>query len=86
MKAGLMLGGAPDPARFGNVFTRGDPWMDRGGYDQDTFFYANLSDKRGIKRADDHFCGRECLASRNRACREQVNGSSIVRARNKTAL
>jgi hypothetical protein len=36
-------GGAPDPARFGNVFTRGDPWMDRGGYDQNTFFYANLS-------------------------------------------
>jgi hypothetical protein len=36
-------GGAPDPALFGNVFTRGDPWMDRGGSDQDTFFYANLS-------------------------------------------
>src|ERR1700737_4004495 len=36
-------GGAPDPARFGNVFTRGDPWMDRGGSDQDNFFYANLS-------------------------------------------
>lgn len=25
------------------VFTRGDPWLDRGGLDGDTFFYANLS-------------------------------------------
>jgi hypothetical protein len=38
-------GGAPDPALSagGNVFTRGDPWMDRGGFDNNTFFYANLS-------------------------------------------
>ncbi len=36
-------GGAPDPARFGNVFTRGDPWLDRGGKDKKTFFYANLA-------------------------------------------
>src|SRR5712692_10124503 len=36
-------GGAPDPALFGNVFTRGDPWMDRGGFDNLTFYYANLS-------------------------------------------
>lgn len=25
------------------VFTRGDPWLDRGGVDGDTFYYANLS-------------------------------------------
>jgi len=36
-------GGAPDPALFGNVFTRGDPWLDRGGFDILTFYYANLS-------------------------------------------
>lgn len=38
-------GGAPDPALSpgGNVFTRGDPWMDRGGVDNETFFYANLA-------------------------------------------
>ncbi len=36
-------GGAPDPALFSNVFTRGDPWMDRGGFDNLTFYYANLS-------------------------------------------
>jgi hypothetical protein len=36
-------GGAPDPKLFNNVFTRGDPWMDRGGLDNKTFFYANLS-------------------------------------------
>jgi hypothetical protein len=34
-------GGAP-PA-FNNVFTRGDPWMDRGGLDNATFYYANLA-------------------------------------------
>ena len=28
---------------FGNVFTRGDPWLDRGGPDGETFFYANLA-------------------------------------------
>jgi len=28
---------------FGNVFTRGDPWLDRGGVDAQTFFYANLA-------------------------------------------
>jgi hypothetical protein len=36
-------GGAPDPALFNNVFTRGDPWLERGGSDNLTFFYANLS-------------------------------------------
>jgi hypothetical protein len=36
-------GGAPDPTLFSNVFTRGDPWLDRGGFDNSTFFYANLS-------------------------------------------
>src|SRR2546426_2437947 len=36
-------GGAPDPALFSNVFTRGDPWQDRGGFDNLTFYYANLS-------------------------------------------
>jgi len=36
-------GGAPDPKLFNNVFTRGDPWMDRGGLDDKTFFYGNLS-------------------------------------------
>ncbi len=36
-------GGAPDPAVFNNVFTRGDPWMDRGGFDDATFYYANLA-------------------------------------------
>ncbi len=34
---------APDPKRFQNVFTRGDPWLDRGGFDGSTFFYANLA-------------------------------------------
>ncbi len=34
---------APDPKRFDDVFTRGDPWMDRGGFDGSTFFYANLA-------------------------------------------
>jgi hypothetical protein len=36
-------GGAPDPAIFDNVFTRGDPWMDRGGFDDLTFYYSNLA-------------------------------------------
>jgi len=36
-------GGAPDPAVFNNVFTRGDPWMDLGGFDVATFYYANLA-------------------------------------------
>jgi hypothetical protein len=36
-------GGAPDPALFNNVFTRGDPWLERGGADNLTIFYANLS-------------------------------------------
>jgi hypothetical protein len=34
-------GGAPP--NFDNVFTRGDPWMDRGGFDNKTFYYSNLS-------------------------------------------
>src|SRR5260370_42654559 len=36
-------GGAPNPSRFNNVFTRGDPWLDRGGVDSATVFYANLA-------------------------------------------
>jgi len=38
-------GGAPDPALSPgrNVFTRGDPWMDRGGRDNQTFYYSNLA-------------------------------------------
>lgn len=38
-------GGAPDPALSPgrNVFTRGDPWMDRGGGDNQTFYYSNLA-------------------------------------------
>jgi len=36
-------GGAPDPTIFNNVFTRGDPWMDLGGFDVATFYYANLA-------------------------------------------
>lgn len=38
-------GGAPDPALSpgDNVFTRGDPWMDRGGSDGQTFYYSNLA-------------------------------------------
>ena len=36
-------GGAPDPAVFNHVFTRGDPWMDLGGFDLATFYYANLA-------------------------------------------
>jgi len=35
-------GGAP-PAFGTNVFTRGDPWLDRGGFDNATFYYANLA-------------------------------------------
>ncbi len=38
-------GGAPPPFSSGGhtVFTRGDPWLDRGGLDNATFYYANLS-------------------------------------------
>jgi hypothetical protein len=38
-------GGAPPLFTFGGhpVFTRGDPWLDRGGLDKATFYYANLS-------------------------------------------
>src|SRR5712692_8336345 len=31
------------PPLFSNVFTRGDPWLDIGGFDNATFFYANLA-------------------------------------------
>lgn len=34
-------GGAPPV--INHVFTRGDPWMDLGGLDKNTFYYANLS-------------------------------------------
>lgn len=31
------------PPLLGHVFTRGDPWLDRGGFDGATFYYANLA-------------------------------------------
>ncbi len=34
-------GGAPPI--ISNVFTRGDPWLDSGGFDLATFYYANLA-------------------------------------------
>lgn len=34
-------GGAPPV--INHAFTRGDPWLDRGGFDNATFYYANLS-------------------------------------------
>ena len=34
-------GGGPDV--FNNILSRGDPWLDRGGFDGQTFFYANLA-------------------------------------------
>src|SRR5215467_132925 len=34
-------GGAPPV--INHAFTRGDPWLDRGGFDNVTFYYANLS-------------------------------------------
>ena len=52
-------GGAPP--NFDNVFTRGDPWMDRGGFDNKTFYYSNLSvdattgDPLGISVHRGHF-------------------------------
>jgi len=55
-------GGGPDPLGT-NVFTRGDPWMDRGGVDGMTFYYANLAiDKTtgaslGISVHRGHFSG-----------------------------
>ena len=36
-------GGAPNPNLFDHVFTRGDPWMDRGGSDDATFYYSNIA-------------------------------------------
>ncbi len=39
--ATLVDGGAPPV--INHVFTRGDPWLDRGGFDNATFYYANLS-------------------------------------------
>lgn len=31
------------PPNFGNIFTRGDPWLDVGGANADTYYYANLA-------------------------------------------
>ena len=31
------------PPNFNNVFTRGDPWLDVGGKNGNTFYYANLA-------------------------------------------
>jgi hypothetical protein len=37
------------PPVIDHVYTRGDPWLDRGGKDRRTFFYANLAvDDRAI--------------------------------------
>jgi hypothetical protein len=37
------------PPVINHVYTRGDPWLDRGGTDRRTFFYANLAvDDRAI--------------------------------------
>jgi hypothetical protein len=37
------------PQVIDHVYTRGDPWLDRGGNDTQTFFYANLAvDDRAI--------------------------------------
>lgn len=30
------------PPLFDNIFTFGDPWLDRGGFDQETYYYANI--------------------------------------------
>jgi hypothetical protein len=40
---GLTFTDGAAPPVINHVFTRGDPWMDRGGFDNKTFFYANLS-------------------------------------------
>ena len=54
-------GGAPPV--INHAFTRGDPWLDRGGLDNATFYYANLSvDDRnasnlGVSVHRGHFVG-----------------------------
>src|SRR5216684_4178241 len=41
------------PPVMDHVYTRGDPWLDRGGNDTQTFFYANLAvDDRAIINPD----------------------------------
>ncbi len=41
------------PQAIDHVYTRGDPWLDRGGKDRPTFFYANLAvDDRAIINPD----------------------------------
>src|SRR5262245_57018633 len=40
---GLTWTDAGPPPVFDHVFTRGDPWLDRGGFDGSTFYYANLA-------------------------------------------
>jgi hypothetical protein len=40
---GMTWTDAGPPPNFNNVFTRGDPWVDRGGFDGSTFYYANLA-------------------------------------------
>jgi hypothetical protein len=55
-------GGGPDLLGT-NVLTRGDPWMDRGGADNATFYYANLAVHKttgaslGISVHRGHFSG-----------------------------
>jgi len=55
-------GGGPDLLGT-NVLTRGDPWMDRGGTDGMTFYYANLAVHRltgaslGVSVHRGHFSG-----------------------------
>lgn len=54
-------GGAPFIEN--HIFTRGDPWMDRGGFDNGTFYYANLAirdddgESLGVSVHRGHFSG-----------------------------
>lgn len=40
---GLTWTDAGAPPVFNDIVTRGDPWLDRGGLDNATFYYANLA-------------------------------------------
>jgi len=54
-------GGAPPVVN--HIFTRGDPWIERGGFDNSTFYYANLAvhdttgDSLGVSVHRGHFTG-----------------------------
>ena len=51
----------PPPALGTDIFTRGDPWLDRGGADGSTYYYANLAvsypagQDRGVSVHRGHF-------------------------------